>query len=127
MYYSNEDFENFYVRYKAEGLPRNITVKDFCIRNNVPWNLFDKWYRDTRHRIKEVAVTGRPEVKATEAQPGTPCGSATEESRSESASKEPGLTRIMADIRMSNGLHIFQKNLSYRKFLALVENLEALC
>ncbi|MDE6696409.1 MAG: hypothetical protein K2K25_05975 [Muribaculaceae bacterium] len=48
MLYSNEDFENFYVRYKAEALPKNITIKAFCIHNNVPWNLFDKWYRDTR-------------------------------------------------------------------------------
>lgn len=30
--YSSEDFENFYVRYKVEGLPRSITIKDFCIR-----------------------------------------------------------------------------------------------
>jgi hypothetical protein len=31
--YSNEYFENFYVRYKAEKLPRNISVREFCIRN----------------------------------------------------------------------------------------------
>lgn len=43
MYYSNEDFENFYVRYKAEGLPQKVCMKEFCIRNKVPWNLFDKW------------------------------------------------------------------------------------
>jgi len=66
MYYSNEDFENFYVRYKAEGLPRNICLKEFCVRNKVPWNLFDKWHRDTHHRIEEVKVVGRPDDAATE-------------------------------------------------------------
>ena len=59
MLYSNEDFENFYVRYKAEALPKNITVKEFCIHNTVLWNLFDKWYRDTRHRIEPVSIKGR--------------------------------------------------------------------
>lgn len=35
MYYSNEDIENFYVRYKAEGLPQNISIQQFCIKNKV--------------------------------------------------------------------------------------------
>ncbi|MCM1141639.1 MAG: transposase [Muribaculum sp.] len=52
MYYSNEDFENFYVCYKAEGLSQKICMKEFCMRNKVPLNLFDKWYHDTHHRIK---------------------------------------------------------------------------
>ncbi len=55
MYYSNEDFENFYVRYKAEGLPRKISIREYCIRNKVSRSLFDKWYRDTRHRIEDAS------------------------------------------------------------------------
>ncbi len=35
MLYSNEDFENFYVRYKVEGLPRNLTVETFCLVGGV--------------------------------------------------------------------------------------------
>lgn len=127
MYYSNEDFENFYVRYKAEGVPRNITIQQFCIQNKVSWNLFNKWYRDTRHRIEEVAVTGRPEESSAPVQPKEDIASTPQAQQSDAFTLDSEATRIMVDIRMSTGLHIFQKNLSYRKLLALVENLEVLC
>lgn len=35
--------------------------------------------------------------------------------------------RILVDIRMSNGVHISQKNLSYAGLKSLVEKLEGLC
>lgn len=127
MYYSNEDFENFYVRYKAEGLPQKISIQQFCIQNKVSWNLFNKWYRDTRHRIQEVTVTGRPEGKPEETATEQTAMPASEVSQEETAPVESGSVRIMVDIKMSNGLHVFQKNLSYRKLLTLVENLEVLC
>ncbi len=132
MYYSNEDLENFYVRYKAEGLPRKISIQEFCLRNKMPWNLFNKWYRDTRHRIKEVAVTGRPVEQPEEAEPAAERSAEVSAALPQQCAEEPASTksaalRIMVDIKMTNGLHICQKNLSYQKLLALVENLEVLC
>lgn len=127
MYYSNEDFENFYVRYKAEGLPRNICLKEFCMRNKVPWNLFDKWHRDTHHRIEEVRVIGRPEDEATgrgKANAGN--GERTQDSSYPEEAPDTEV-RIMIDIRMSNGLHIQQRNLSYQRLRTMVEKLEGLC
>ena len=38
-----------------------------------------------------------------------------------------GIPRIMVDIRMTNGIHIQQRNLSYDGLKRLVEKLEALC
>ena len=35
--------------------------------------------------------------------------------------------RILVDLRMSNGLHVHQKNLSYQSLRALIEKLEVLC
>lgn len=126
MYYSNEDFENFYVRYKAEGLPQKLSIQQFCIQNKVSWNLFNKWYRDTRHRIAEVTVTGRPE-DTSEARPSEVNTASPKDVGQGTSEPEIESTRIMVDIKMSNGLHVFQKNLSYRKLLTLVENLEVLC
>ncbi len=66
--YSNEDFENFYVRYKAEALPKGVSIQSWCMKNKVSWNLFNKLYRDTRHRIVPVDVEGHPaeeEIKET--------------------------------------------------------------
>lgn len=48
MTYSNEDFERFYIRYKAEGAPRGVTLQGFCSTNKVPYNLFIKWYQDNK-------------------------------------------------------------------------------
>ena len=127
MYYSNEDFENFYVRYKAEGLPQKLSIQQFCIQNKVSWNLFNKWYRDTRHRITEVAVTGRPEETPKQDLPQDTNIPTAQQAPQGDIPSETEATRIMVDIRMSNGLHVFQKNLSYRKLLTLVENLEVLC
>lgn len=131
MLYSNEDFENFYVRYKAEALPKDITIKAFCIHNNVPWNLFDKWYRDTRHRISPVTVEGRPSEGPTSEQQcqddnPRPGSAAWLDMHPEEAKKKENV-RIMVDIRMTNGMQVRQKNLSYERLVKLVEKLEDLC
>ena len=130
MLYSNEDFENFYVRYKAEALPKNITVKAFCIHNNVPWNLFDKWYRDTRHHIEPVTIEGRPkdeeksESQWTEDNPKS--GSVAYLDQHPEKARKKQSVRIMVDIRMSTGMQIRQKNLNFQRLMDLVEKLEEL-
>ena len=35
--------------------------------------------------------------------------------------------RIWVDLRISNGLHLSQKNLSYQDLVRMVENLEGVC
>lgn len=116
--YSSEDFERLFIRYKGEAYPRGESIQAFCHRNNVPYNLFEKWYKDTRHRVVEVEVNGRPSSK----EGGKP--SETVLSSQESLRKE---ARILLDLRVSNGLHLRQKNLSYPELKQLVEKLEGLC
>ena len=48
--YSSKDFERLFIRYKSEAYPKGESIQTFCHRNNVPYNLFEKWYKDTRHR-----------------------------------------------------------------------------
>ena len=115
--YNGEDFERLFIRYKGEAYPRGESIQKFCHRNNVPYNLFEKWYKDTRHRVVEVSVDGRP--------------SAVEEEKSEAPvlpSKEVPVkeVRILLDLRVSNGLHLRQGNLSYAALKRLVEKLEGL-
>lgn len=114
MQYSDSDFERFYLRYMAEAMPRGESIQAFCSRNKVPYNLYDKWYTDTRHKVVPVSITGKPrEDEEAEAQPQPP---------------EPGTdVRIMIDIRMTNGLRVQQRNLSYRQLMKLVGSLEGLC
>ena len=119
--YSSEDLERFYFQYQTEAMPKGISIEQFCSRNKVPYNIFYKWYKDTRNKIVEVKVDGLPT-------------SDQEESKKESSSQEPSSTamkpscvRILVELRMTNGLHISQKNLSYQELKRLIEKLEGLC
>ena len=58
--YSNEDLERFYFKYQSEELPHGQSLQYFCLNNNIPYNLFSKWYKDTRRKIVAVQVDDRP-------------------------------------------------------------------
>lgn len=119
--YSSEDLERFYFQYQTEAMPTGVSIEQFCSRNKVPYNIFYKWYKDTRNKIVEVKVDGLPT-------------SAQEDPKKEIPYQEPSSTvtkpscvRILVELRMTNGLHIFQKNLSYQELKRLIEKLEGLC
>lgn len=44
--YNSEDLERFYFQYQTEAVPRGVSIQPFCLQNNVPYNLFHKWYKD---------------------------------------------------------------------------------
>lgn len=116
--YKNEDFERFFLRYKAEAYPAGESIQSFCIRNNVAYNLFERWYRDTRKKIVEVKVEGAPLKDAPQE---------TENTQKHPVTNKSAGVRILVDIHVSNGLHVSQKNLSYGGLRDLVEKLEGLC
>lgn len=65
----------------------------------------------------EVSVSGRPSLQE-------------EEKSKETAQKKEEIVRevrILVDLRVSNGLHLRQGNLSYAGLKRLVEKLEGLC
>lgn len=99
--YSSEDFERLFIRYKGEAYPRGESIQTFCHLNKVPYNLFEKWYKDTRHKVVEVCVSGHPspqeEEKAKE----------TAQQQKEEIVQE---VRILVNLRVSNGLHLRQGN-----------------
>ena len=64
---SSEDLERFYFQYQTEAVPLGMSVQTFCLRNNVPYNIFHKWYKDTRKKIVEVQVDGVPSGPPSEA------------------------------------------------------------
>lgn len=100
-------------------MPQGESIQDFCLKNKVPYNLFHKWYKDTRHRIVPVQVEGytwqEPEKDLSAPAP----------SMRDALSSPP--VRFMIDIRMTGGMHIQQRNLSYEGLKNLVEKLEVLC
>ena len=117
MTYTNEDFERFYIRYKAEAVPNGESMQSYCYRNKVPSNLFIKWYKDTRHRLVPVTVDGMPSQDEAE----------KPEANAETNQNDRSQPRILVDIRVSNGLHISRGNMNYKELLKLIQNLEVLC
>ena len=115
--YSSEDLERFYFQYQTEALPYGESKQSFCVKNKVPYNIFSKWYKDTRKQIVEVKVDGRPSDSEIE--------SSVQSDSIHPASPSP--VRIMIELRMSNGLHLSQRNLNYQDLVRLVEKLEGLC
>ena len=54
--YSSEDFERFFIRYKGEAYPKGESIQLFSHRNKVPYNLFEKWYKNTSQRSGQVLL-----------------------------------------------------------------------
>ena len=119
--YSSEDLERVYFQYQTEALPHGESLQSFCVKNKVPYNIFQKWYKDTRKKIVEVKVDGIP-VEGGDETETEPNGQFHNVSQTNDKS-----VRIWVDIRISNGLHLSQKNLSYQDLVRMIEKLEGLC
>ena len=110
-------YKDFISNIKTEALPHGESIQSFCLKNKVPYNIFSKWYKDTRKQVVEVKVDGRPsDVEKEASVQSVP-----------SPSPSASAVRILVELRMSNGLHLSQKNLSYQDLVRLVEKLEGLC
>lgn len=115
--YSSEDLESFYFQYQTEAFPHGESLQSFCVKNKVPYNIFQKWFKDTRKKVVSVQIDGAPEISHSEKNKS----SAQLQSVSKSSNDTP--VRIWIDIRISNGLHLSQKNLSYQDLVRMVEKL----
>ena len=101
--YSSEDLERFYFQYQTEALPHGESLQSFCVKHKVPYNIFQKWLKD-----EEKSKTSDQSHPILQSKNDTP-------------------VRIWVDIRISNGLYLSQKNLSYPDWVRMVEKLEGLC
>ncbi len=111
--FSSKDFEKCWFLYQSEGLPHNLSIEEFCLKQGVPVVEFNKWYRNTHKRIHPIRVDGAP--------------SEMKEEFSEGQKPTKESLRISVSICMSNGVFVKRKNLSYEGLLAFVEKLEGIC
>ena len=72
-------------------------------------------------KVVEVQVDGAPVIGHEEQ------SSAIDQPQPVSPGRTDHPVRIWVEIRISNGLHLFQKNLSYPDLVRMVEKLEGLC
>lgn len=119
--YSSEDFERFYFQYQTESFPHGESLQSFCVKHNVTYNIFQKWFKDTRKKVVEVRIDGVPVINHEEK------SKPIDQPQTVSKSDNDNPVRIWIDIRINNGLHLSQKNLNYRDLVRMVEKLEGLC
>jgi len=119
--YSSEDLERFYFQYQTKSFPRGESLQSFCVKHNVPYSIFQKWFKDTRKKVVEVWIDGVPVINHEEK------SKPIDQPQTVSKSDNDNPVRIWIDIRINNGLHLSQKNLNYRDLVRMVEKLEGLC
>ena len=65
--YSSEDLERFYFQYQTLSVPDRgfaswrIPPIVLC-QEQIPYNIFQKWFKDTRKKVVEVQVDGAPVI-----------------------------------------------------------------
>ena len=123
--YSSKDYEKLWQKYQTEGIAHNMTLQMFCSMNNVPYNSFEKYLKTRRNMsdIHPVSITDIPEEATESSAESKP----TEKTTEEGLPYRDSQTRILVNIRMTNGIRISKANLSHRELTQLVEKLEALC
>ena len=60
--YSSEDLERFYFQYQTEALPYGEISPIVLCQEQIPYNIFQKWFKDTRKKVVEVQVDGAPVI-----------------------------------------------------------------
>ena len=125
---SSEDYKKLYELYQVEGVPKGISIVDFCQRNGIVYKYFERWFKkrysqnDTgvhRVRLLDSDSTSDPSLSDGQAS-GLP-------SCSPVVGPEDVPVRLSVTIRTSRGLSLQQHNLTYRQLRTLVEKLEGLC
>lgn len=142
--FKNEDFETLLAKYTAQGLPAGESIQHFCDRMKVPYNLFDKWYRDTRHSVVPVTIDGRPDENdekssimdsiiedAIHTESLRPAQTVNQKNKEVTSAEESEETKagplIMIDLRTTDGFQIRRRGMTYPQFLEFAKNLKSLC
>jgi len=99
--YSSEALERFYFQYPTDALPHGESLQSFCIKNKVPYNIFQRWFKDTRKKVVEVRIDGAPVTSHEEK------SKLSDQPKPVSQSRNDNAVRIWVDIRISNGLQKF--------------------
>ena len=125
---SSEDYKKLYELYQVEGVPKGISIVDFCQRNGIVYKHFERWFKkrysqnDTGvHRVRLLDSDSTSDSSLSDGQPSDLTSSSPIEGRDDLP------VRLSVTIRTSRGLSLQQHNLTYRQLLSLVEKLEGLC
>lgn len=131
---SNEKMEEYWNRYRSEGVSKGLSMQAFCSLNNIPYNAFEKYiklrrYFSTAHKITVTDIPRNEEITGAGSGGSTGLETVTRETDGQEIAETSGgeRARILVSIRMTNGVSVRRKNLGYAELKRLVEKLEVLC
>ena len=132
MVYSSKDFESLWFLYQAEGLPKNISIEEFCKKHGVDYPTFDTWYRKTHKKVCPVTVTGKPANEEEEIR--VEAEKVSEESKVHDPVRHPFKyptdrvtsinKKISINIKFPDGMKISKTGISFTELKHLIERLE---
>ena len=135
MVYSSKDFESLWFLYQAEGLPKNISIEEFCTKHGVDFPTFDKWYRKTHKKVYPIMVTGMPAEEEAEIQ--AEAEKVSEEGKVHDPVSHPFRyptdrvasinKKISISIKFPDGMRIAKTGISFTELKHLIERLEVVC
>jgi len=135
MVYSSKDFESLWFLYQAEGLPKNISIEEFCKKHGVDYPTFDTWYRKTHKKVCPVVVNGMPANEEEEIR--VEAEKVSEESKVHDPVRHPFKyptdrvtsinKKISINIKFPDGMKISKTGISFTELKHLIERLEVVC
>lgn len=119
---SSTDFKNLWERYQKEGVPKSVSIVQYCQMNRIVYSQFECWYKNCRKvEIVPVELINKDATEPTG--PGSNMPSASPPSVPSAKSKSVRNVEIV----FHNGLTIRHRNLDYSSLKSLIEKLEVLC
>ena len=115
--------------YQSEWVPRGMTLRAYCTRNNVPLKVMENFIKGIHKRIVEVDVIGKP----AEEDPQSEVSSIVTPSEQQQSSAKATNSirhednRISVVVRFGNGTEVSRRGLDYSGLKQLIEKLEVLC
>ena len=112
------------MEYQSEWVPRGMTLRAYCVRNNVPYKVMENFMAAIGKKIVPVEVVGRPgQESSAERQPvPQPVAASRPQEQPKSVSG-----RISVLVRFSDGTEVSRKGLDYQGLKMLISKLEVLC
>ena len=120
---SSEDFQSIYELYKKQGIPKGISIVNFCQQNGIVYSQFERWFKSRKKpksSVHPIRIVDKDGLMPSSEQ-------AVEDEPSEDDKNKESVLRFGITVRTNQGLSIQQNNLTYRQLLQLVEKLEVLC
>ena len=64
--HSSENLERFYFQYQSEALPHGEFLQSFCVKNKVPYNIFQKWFKKIKWELLSRETYSRNPINYSE-------------------------------------------------------------